>query len=294
MTLGSFCVDHTAPGSSVDPGPYRFLFDDLPAGVPALCSVVQGLLIHALETKRYGVQLAPERLAEVEVGTVSGMLAGVLRLDPGPLQFARPPERRWVATCHDYALLLCAMLRHRGLKARVRSGFAAYLQSERFTDHWLCEMWVPQQHRWVQVDAQLDTVHCQSYGIRFEPCDVPADQYLTGAQAWSACRRNQLNPTLFGFRMWLGWGYLRHVLLRDAFALAQIAPLAWAPLGLPEKAEDQLQAEDMAMLDLLAALVMEDPGIDAMQQRCQGMLATGHPPDWRPWTLNDVRHLGMT
>jgi hypothetical protein len=37
---------YTRPGPTTDPGEHAGLFEDLPAAIPALCQVVQGLLLH--------------------------------------------------------------------------------------------------------------------------------------------------------------------------------------------------------------------------------------------------------
>ena len=54
-----------------DPGEYRQLFDSLPVGVPALCGVVQGLILHAHWVERYGVQLSEERQQETNLRKVT-------------------------------------------------------------------------------------------------------------------------------------------------------------------------------------------------------------------------------
>ena len=67
-----------------DPGEHAYLFDDLPAEMPTLCQVVQGLLLHVFWAERYGVVLSDERKQEVEIRPVSDKLTLIQELDDRP------------------------------------------------------------------------------------------------------------------------------------------------------------------------------------------------------------------
>jgi len=285
---------YAVPGDATDPGEYASLLDALPASVPDLCWVVQGVLIHILETWRYGVELPRERQGEVSIGAVEGLLKRILELDRQPLTIQRPPERRVVATCHDFSILLCAMLRRQGRPARARAGFAAYLMPGKYTDHWVCQYWDGGSARWVTVDAQLDAVHRQGYGIAFDPYDVPPDQYLPGARAWQECRAGRMDPQFFGFSRWTGMGYLRHVLLRDLLALNKQEGLPWEDAGLPAGDESAIADEDYARLDEIAALAQTgNGGFARLRSAYQEVMKQKRPPDWWPWRLDDVQGLNV-
>jgi len=285
---------YAVPGDATDPRKYASHLDALPTSTPALCRVAQGLLIHILETWRYGVELPRERQAEVSIGTVEGLLKRILELDQQPLTTQRAPERRVVATCHDFSILLCAMLRRQGRPARARAGFAAYLMPGKYTDHWVCQYWDGGAARWVTVDAQLDAAHLQGYGIAFDPCDVPAEQYLTGAHAWQECRAGRMDPHSFGFSRWSGMGYLRHVFLRDLLALNKSEGLPWEDAGLPVREESAITDEDRARLDELAALALAGNGaFDCLYSAYEAVVSSGRPPDWWPWRLDDVQSLNL-
>jgi len=280
---------YAIPGAVTDPGELAGWLDGLPMAIPELCRIVQGLLIHTLEGRRYGLVLSDERQAEVRIGTVGGILARVLELSPWPLTLPRPPELRVVATCHDFSILLCAMLRAQRRPARPRAGFATYLVPGRYIDHWLCEVWDPAQARWLRVDAQLDDVHRRGYTIDFDPCDVPAERYLTAGEAWRACRQGQADAQRFGFHRWWGWGYLRHSVLRDLLALNKHEGLPWESAGLREVTDEAVTAADATTLDAIAALTSAGNGaLPALRASYQQVLSSGSPPDWRPWRLEDV------
>jgi len=292
---GADPLDYYAlPGDATDPGEFALLCDGLPASVRDLCRIVQGVLVHILETWRYGIELPKARQAEVSIGSAEGLLKRILELDRQPLTVQRPPERRVAATCHDFSILLCAMLRRQGQPARARAGFAAYLMPGKYTDHWVCQYWQPDTERWVTVDAQLDGVHCQGYGITFDPCAVPVEQYLTGARAWQECRAGRMDPQSFGFSRWWGLAYLRHVLLRDLLALNKREGVPWEDAGLLAEDERAVTDQDRARLDEIAALAMADNGAFAdLHSAYRDVVRLGRPPDCLPWRLDQVQRLSL-
>src|SRR5690606_7199975 len=136
---------YTAPGVMTDPGEYKALFTGLPAEIPALVRVVQGLLLPPLVSGLYEVELSSMQRKEVNVRPVREMLRLISELDDRPLSEPRPARDRLAGSGRDYAVLLCAMLRSQGTPARVRAGFAPYLSRERehtlHADHWVTEYW---------------------------------------------------------------------------------------------------------------------------------------------------------
>src|SRR3954470_24778681 len=119
-------------GAFSDPGRHRTELAGLPLDLPTLCAFIQGIVIHADWAAAYGVNdVALSR----ETLPVSQRLAMVGVEDRSGL----PPERRTPGTCRDFALMLCSLLRERGVAARVRCGFANYFSGNLFEDHWICE-----------------------------------------------------------------------------------------------------------------------------------------------------------
>jgi transglutaminase-like putative cysteine protease len=110
-----------------------------------------------------------EAQAELQVRTIQRRLSRTLELDPRPLTEARPLENKVVGYCRDFAVLLVSILRHQGIPARARCGFAAYFSPGHFEDHWVAEYWHADQQRWVLVDPQLDTLQCEVLKIPFNP-----------------------------------------------------------------------------------------------------------------------------
>lgn len=218
---------YRTPGPMTDAGDLAGLFEGMPGTVPELVTVVQGLLLHIFWAERYGVALPEERKQEVQIRDVATKLARIRQLDERPLLAPRPLEGKLVGNCRDFAVLLCALLRHRGVPARARCGFGTYFLPGRYEDHWVCEYWDQGAGRWVMVDAQLDAFQREALEIRFDPLDMPPGQFVSGGQAWQMCRAGEVDPDLFGIFDMYGLWFVRGNLIRDFLALNKVEILPW-------------------------------------------------------------------
>jgi hypothetical protein len=245
------------PGLMTDPGPYAYLFDNLPGDIGELCKIVQGTTIHIFWAERYGLSLPDERKEEVQLRTLERRLARMLELDPRPLTEARPLERRLVGNCRDFTQLLVSILRHQGVPARARCGFGAYFMPNHFEDHWVAEYWKAAEKRWILVDAQLDAFQCKEMNIPFNPLDVPRDQFIVGGKAWQMCRSGEADPESFGIFEMHGLGFVRGDFVRDVAALNKVELLPWDCWGIIEYPEENSKV-DLAFLDHVAALTSSD------------------------------------
>jgi len=234
------------------------MFSDLPDKVPALCKVVQGLLIHEGWAKAYGVSMPENRNQESSIRMVSKKMDRILELNNRPLIEPRPPEQRLFSVCRDFALLLTTMLRQKGIPARIRFGFAAYFSPPDdvgYADHVVTEYWHAQEQRWVLVDAQLDEMQCKAVHISFDPCDVPRDVYLTADVAWQRCQNKEADPKDFGFLPgYTGLWYVKGHLARDIAALNKIEMLCWDYWGIFERRDSELPDDDLELLNQAAKL----------------------------------------
>ena len=102
----------------------------------------------------YGCELTEERQGAIHIRRIEELIDAILALDERPLSLARPPDRRLAARCHHCVRLLVAILRAKGIPARVRAGFGAYFNPGHFENHVLCEHWSGAERRWVLVDPQ--------------------------------------------------------------------------------------------------------------------------------------------
>ena len=156
------------------------------------------------------------------------LAATLLALDPAPLLVPREPAVRVVGTCRHFAVLACALLRHRGFAARVRCGFATYFQPGLGLDHWIIE-YTDAAGRWVRVDPQLMGIP----DVLDHPDDLPPGAFLTGGEAWSAYRRGQLDAAAFGVYRTENFGpaEIRGNAIRDLAALNKVETLPWDEWG---------------------------------------------------------------
>ncbi len=258
---------YTAPGLMTDPGDCAAMLVDLPSDIAALCTVVQGQLIHIFWAERYGVTPDETRKKEVEIRQVSEMLTCIRAVDDRPLTTARPLEQRLIGNCRDFSVMLCATLRHQGIPARARCGFGTYFLPDHYEDHWVCEYWSGAEQRWVLVDAQLDAFQQRALSINFDPLDVPRDRFLVAGQAWQMCRSGQADPDKFGIFDMHGMGFIRGNLVRDLLALNKIELLPWDGWGLIAQPDDTLTGGDRKLLDRIAALTTAgvDRGYDEIR-----------------------------
>ncbi len=236
---------------------YAKQFDDLPTDLAQLCAAVQGLLIHRDWAPIYGVAFSDDRKPEVQIRPVSEMLEQIFALDDRPLKIARAPERRLFTVCRHFALLLCAILRHREVPARTRVGFGTYFTPGKFEDHWVCEYWNAAEARWVLVDPQLDPAQLKFLKPDFSPLDVPRNRFVIGGDAWQMCRNRGADPARFGIWDLRGSWFIRGNVVRDFAALNRVELLPWDASGAlmrgPE-ADTTPSAEENAFVDRIAAL----------------------------------------
>ena len=252
------------PGSMTDPGPQAKFLESLPNVIADLCKVVQGTTVHIFWAERYGVSLPLERQAEVQLRSLDRRLTRMSELDPRPLTEERPLNRKIVGNCRDFSLLLVSILRRQGVPARARCGFGAYFLPDHYVDHWVCEYWNAHQGRWVLVDAQLDAFQCGELKVRFDPLDVPRNQFIVGGRAWQMCRSGQADPECFGIFDMHGLGFVRGNLVRDVAALNKVELLPWDCWGIIESPEP-ISPDDLTFLDQLAGLTSDDvPDFEAV------------------------------
>lgn len=197
--------------------------------------LLHGFVVHEGWAPIYGLEIPAERRQEVQVRPAADMIARACQLDPRPLRESRPPERRLVGICRDFSVLACAMLRHAGVPARARCGFATYFEPDRFIDHWVVEHWDAAGKRWTRLDAQLDDKQRQALALDFDPADVPQDRFLSGGEAWRLCRAGGADPARFGVDRWWGAWFIRNNVVRDLAALNKVELLPWDRWGLMDE-----------------------------------------------------------
>ncbi len=155
-----------------------------------VCMPVHLLVVQPYATNDLG--LGEARLAERNLRPAALILDALLALNADPVVTSRPPEQRVVGTCRHFALLSCAFLRHRGIAARVRCGFATYFEIGQGLDHWITE-YKDGAGRWVRIDSEI-----LGGAVLDHPEDLRPGEFLSGGEAWTAFRRGEIDAARFG------------------------------------------------------------------------------------------------
>ncbi len=227
-----------------------------PAGADplAICFPVHGLFIQPSDAEPLG--MPPERFATNQIRPAATLVAELLALDPSPLTVAREPGKRVVGTCRHFAVLSCALLRHRGILARVRCGFATYFQPNQGLDHWITEYLDDNAERWVRIDSEIP-----GQTVLTRPEDLAPGEFLTGGEAWTAFRKGEIDAATFGVYGTENWGAaeIRGNAVKDLAALNKIEMLPWDEWGRMTEAYQGRTGPDYdQMLDTLAAVCADD------------------------------------
>jgi hypothetical protein len=107
---------YASQGIMTDPGEYCSLLDDLPAGIPKLCKIVQNNLIHIFWAERYGVTLKEEQKQTLNLRKLSDKLSLIDATNKGSLMVKRDIHLLQVGNCRDFSLFLTAILRQQGFQ----------------------------------------------------------------------------------------------------------------------------------------------------------------------------------
>jgi hypothetical protein len=255
-----------------DPKCHADGFAELPDDVTDLCNILRGVVLHFGDASSRGVALSPARLAEMDLRNIKHMLTRLSELNAAPLIATRLPSQRLVGCCRDFALLLCAILRHKKIPARVRYGFSVLHMPGFHHDQTLLEYWHAPSQRWCLVDPRADSHYRQKFNLpaRYDFTDIPRDLYLTAADAWQQCRQGMKPPAQFGtgqVQRLTGLWFVRNKLLQDFAAINKNEMLLWDAWGAMLHGFN-LPAAHLPLLDEIAELMLHpDENLPAMAWR---------------------------
>lgn len=236
-----------------DPGPYKALYDTLPDDLYSLRNVIQGIYLHYRAGPQMGFPISEERIVQADNRRMEAILASVIAQEDKPLTVERPPEKRTVGCCRDASLLLCSFLRHKGIPARIRYGFAPYIKfaPDFAVDHVVTEYW--EDGRWKMADMDLPEGAVKHFGIEFDMFDIPRDRFLVAGDVWQAVRSGEADANNYGVHPDLtepdlrGERFIIGTLVRDVAFLNKEEYLLWDVWGIMEDEN----APTAAQIDLL-------------------------------------------
>jgi hypothetical protein len=271
---------YASQGDVTDPRQFACLLDEVSCDIPDLCRVAQGLMIHVGWAGAYGVELTETRLRDLSIRSVCEQLRFIQSADRRALSVPRAVASRMLGTCRDFALFLCSLLRHHGVPARVRCGFATYLGPNRYEDHWICECWHSDQGRWAMVDAQLDALQRDHLKVTFDSTDLPRGRFLTAAQAWRMCRAGEISADDCGQQAATGLWFMRVNVVRDLLSLAKTEISPWDTWRRLDQAGRALDDDTIAVTDDLARMAMEVDRLGTLVALPLALI--GEPTAWKP------------
>ncbi|QLF69930.1 transglutaminase domain-containing protein [Peteryoungia desertarenae] len=242
-----------SPHSS--PGIHIGLIESVTADLRAMTAFVQNLLIYDVAAKPfYGIDLNDDRAQDIHIRQVDQILQRLTEIGSPQLLSERQPQHRMAARCGTFALLLLALLRHHGIPARSRAGFADYFSSATFEDHWVVEYWDADCKTWRYADPMFDAVWQQRLGIQHDILNVPKAKFLTAAEVWKRCRLREMDPDRVGISHANLYGlfFIAGSLIRDIAAFCRVEMLPWDVWGAQPRPDDALDPEKLAYFDDLA------------------------------------------
>ncbi|MGI5456894.1 transglutaminase-like domain-containing protein [Streptomyces sp. CA-249302] len=248
-----------------DPGELGSRYADLPPDPARLARVSRDLLIHRVEGPLFDHTHPTDRLHnDAETRYVDDILRILVDRDAAPLGRRREVGDRFVGTCRDFALLHCSFLRHTGIPARIRSGFADYFGTTGFHyDHVVTEYW-DGERGWLLADPQLaDPAITANWPADFDPMDVPRHRFLVAGEAWRAIREGRADQRTFGLHppeegpFW-GERFVAGNIRLDLAMLNKVETLLWDEWGLDEGNPGTPLPEAVRELYDRAALVAGD------------------------------------
>ncbi|KAJ3024526.1 UNVERIFIED_CONTAM: hypothetical protein HDU68_008041 [Siphonaria sp. JEL0065] len=213
--------------------------DALDSSIPALREAASKLIFHyrANSDAKFIQENVPlERRSEIDTRTASAMFDILLDRQPG-LQSPRAPVNRIVGCCRDATVLFVSMARQKGIPARCRSGFAAYLIPGVFMDHVIAEVWNVESQSWIIVDPQMPSEwKPQCNGVPVDWNNLTPDQFITAPRAWLGLKNGSLpienllkfcvGPDL-NIPSLEGWPQIAHNVIQDLAMLNKQEMLLW-------------------------------------------------------------------
>jgi hypothetical protein len=240
-------MNYAAQTAYSEPGVHAHLFDALPVDVAGIAAVVRNLLVHY---RGGGIEFTGERLAEIDHRWVEAMLTTDQKRNGTALDVPREPADRIVGCCRDYTLMTVSVLRHKGISARSRIGFADYFAAGFHHDHVVAEYW--NGDRWVMIDSELDPAEDRSFDVQ----DMPAGPFQSAAEVWRGYRAGELDGDLYGVDPGLpyrgGWFIRNYVHLQLAH-LQGDELLLWDNWGTMSAS---LDGADVGLTDEIARLLV--------------------------------------
>lgn len=260
-----------------DLGYYRDFAVSLTDDIQNLCLLQRHQIIHPVAIMRQrGVKdtfhgdmtkIPADRLLfeNERYQTAVSILAELLRRE-ALYSTERKIENKLHLCCREQAILLAAILKAKGMAARVRSGFAGYISKDGVNhDHWITEYYDQEQERWVLTDAD-----CCCEDVDFNIYDIPRERFIFGAQAYLGLREKQYREEEISYASvppTLGMKAALRALFYDFHALMNDEIFFWHVPAYLARKDMEPSMEEYGELDELAKLMINpDENHEALRE----------------------------
>lgn len=274
-------VDHARHTAFSDPGRHADLFDELPVEPAALGAVSRNVIVHY---RFSGHELPTETRGEVN----SRWLEAIIDADQGrngfPLRETREPTRRVQGCCRDHTLFCVGALRHHGIPARSRVGFAGYFVDGWHHDHVVVEAFL--DGRWQRFDPEIEEASAElPTPGDIGSCELGGPGFVTAAQAWVGHRAGEIDPQTYGVGpdvpVFRGERFVFDQVIYEVAHLHGDEMLLWDWWGRIGEPGEPVSDDDAVWLDEVAALVLAaDDGDEALGRGLTSRYR--RDPDLRP------------
>ena len=264
MVDGSFVAGYATQSPYSDPGRHTRLLDDVPPTPEAVSAMARNVVVHYQAS---GVELPAATRPDVDLRWVEAIFETDQRRHHAPLARERPVAARVQGCCRDHSLLAVAALRHHGVPARTRVGFASYLFASWNYDHVVVEIW--SEGRWRRFDPEVT----EALPVLADPTDIPRSPdgpFLTAAEVWLGHRAGRLDVTRFGAPEHAA---LQGVPFVHAKVVCELAHrlrdelLLWDRWGAMDPLRFDAPPRDVDLVDEIATLLVSADDGDASAER---------------------------
>ena len=206
-----------------DLGLYKNFALKLPNDIKKLCLLQRNQIIHPFDLQSNMINKSNSVYGDMRkidktrlhfesdlFPTAQSILAELLRRNP-IYSNCRPIEDKIHLCCREQAILLASILKSKGYCARVRSGFAPYIDINKKSsgDHWITEYYDTNKCKWKLVDADMFFDYNSLIVQGIDLLDIPKDKFIFGAEAYLGLRNKKYenfqmyyasNPTTYGLK----------------------------------------------------------------------------------------------
>ncbi|QDP98974.1 transglutaminase domain-containing protein [Microlunatus elymi] len=255
-------AEHTA---YTDPGRHAELLQAVPPDLDQLSAVARNLIIHY---RASAMELPEETKPDINARWLEAILDLDQQRHPGDLAAERDPLSRVQGCCRDHSLFAAAVLRQHDQPARIRYGFAGYFAPGFHVDHVVVERWLPDEHRWLRFDPEVE----EPWESMPTPRDIPpgtGQPYETAAEAWTAYRNGSIDPQTYGVGTDVpirGPWFLQCAVLIDAAFRAGTELLLWDGWGAMSDPDGPTE-DQVEIADQLSELIMKADAGDVAAER---------------------------